>query len=148
MGSGGPYPGVKRGRGVTLTTYHHLVLRSRMSTWYTYSLPSDSMACSGTALFYFTLHIKIMACTWHSVWKLKIKFFTPLLTISLVDGSLSLVPMIPTQEAARRGWRLVLLAKLGHHSPQRKWSLFYLSTVGCIWLLCSLHRNVVAIAIT
>jgi hypothetical protein len=28
-------PGVKRGRGVTLTTHHHLVPRSRMSRSYT-----------------------------------------------------------------------------------------------------------------
>jgi hypothetical protein len=28
MGTGGPFPGVKRGRGVTLTTHPHLVPRS------------------------------------------------------------------------------------------------------------------------
>jgi hypothetical protein len=27
IGTGGLYPGLKRGRGVTLTTHHHLVLR-------------------------------------------------------------------------------------------------------------------------
>jgi hypothetical protein len=48
-------PGVKRGRGVTLTTHPHLVPRSRMSRSYTSSLPSASMACSGTAFNY--LHI-------------------------------------------------------------------------------------------
>jgi hypothetical protein len=31
MGTGGRFPGVKRGRGVTLTTHTHLVPRSRMS---------------------------------------------------------------------------------------------------------------------
>jgi hypothetical protein len=31
---GGPFPGVKRGRGVTLTTHPHLVQRSRMSRSY------------------------------------------------------------------------------------------------------------------
>jgi hypothetical protein len=43
-------PGVKRGRGVTLTTHPHLVPRSRMSRSYTSSSPSASVACSGTAL--------------------------------------------------------------------------------------------------
>jgi hypothetical protein len=43
-------PGVKRGRGVTLTTHHHLVPRSRMSRSYISSPPSATMACSGTAL--------------------------------------------------------------------------------------------------
>jgi hypothetical protein len=43
------FPGVKRGRGVTLTAHPHLVPRSRMSRNYTSSPPSASMACSGTA---------------------------------------------------------------------------------------------------
>jgi hypothetical protein len=43
-------PGVKRGRGVMLTTHPHLVPRSRMSRSYTSSPPSASMACSRTAL--------------------------------------------------------------------------------------------------
>jgi hypothetical protein len=43
-------PGVKRGRGVKLTTQPHLVPRSRMSRSYTSSPPSASMACSGTSL--------------------------------------------------------------------------------------------------
>jgi len=30
MGTGGPFPGAKRGRGVTLTTHSHLVPRSGM----------------------------------------------------------------------------------------------------------------------
>jgi hypothetical protein len=34
MGTGGPFPGAKRGRGVTLTTHPHLVPRSRMSRSY------------------------------------------------------------------------------------------------------------------
>jgi hypothetical protein len=47
-------PGVKRGRGVTLTSHPHLVLRSRMSRSYILSPlpPSDSMACSETAIVY------------------------------------------------------------------------------------------------
>jgi hypothetical protein len=39
MGTGGPFPGAKRGWGVTLTTQPHLVPRSRMSRSYTYSHP-------------------------------------------------------------------------------------------------------------
>jgi hypothetical protein len=43
-------PGLKRGRGVTLTTHPHLVPRSRMSRSYTSSPPSASVACSRTDL--------------------------------------------------------------------------------------------------
>jgi hypothetical protein len=50
IGTGGPFPGAKRGRGVTLTTHPHLVPRSKMSRSYTSSPPSATMACSGTAL--------------------------------------------------------------------------------------------------
>jgi hypothetical protein len=39
MGIRGPFPGAKRGRGVTLTTHPHLVPRSRMSRSYTSSPP-------------------------------------------------------------------------------------------------------------
>jgi hypothetical protein len=41
LGTGGPFPGAKRGRGVTLTTHPHLVPRSRMSRSYTSSPPSE-----------------------------------------------------------------------------------------------------------
>jgi hypothetical protein len=37
--TGGSFPGVKRGRGVTLTTHPHLVPRLRMSKSYTSSPP-------------------------------------------------------------------------------------------------------------
>jgi hypothetical protein len=50
MGTGVPFPGAKRGRGVTLTTHPHLVPRSWMSRSYTSSVPSPFAACSGTAL--------------------------------------------------------------------------------------------------
>jgi hypothetical protein len=50
MGTGGPFLGVKRGPGVTLTTHLHLVPRSRMSRSYKSSPPSAFVACSGTAL--------------------------------------------------------------------------------------------------
>jgi hypothetical protein len=53
MGTGGPSPGLKRGRGVTLTTHPHLVPRSRMSRSYISSPPRPFMACSGTALALF-----------------------------------------------------------------------------------------------
>jgi hypothetical protein len=43
-------PGLKLGRGVTLTTHPHLVPRSIMSRSYTSSPPKPLMACSGTAL--------------------------------------------------------------------------------------------------
>jgi hypothetical protein len=49
-------PGVKRGRGVTLTTHHHLVPRLRMSRSYTSSPPCASMACrTALLLLYFYL---------------------------------------------------------------------------------------------
>jgi hypothetical protein len=43
-------PGLKRGRGVTLTTQPHLVPRSRMSRSYTSFLPSAFVVCSETVL--------------------------------------------------------------------------------------------------
>jgi hypothetical protein len=39
MGTGGPFPGVKRCRGVTLTTHPHLVSRLRMNRSYNSSPP-------------------------------------------------------------------------------------------------------------
>jgi hypothetical protein len=50
MGTGVLSPGVKRGRGVTLTTHPHLVPRSWMIRSYTSSPPSATMVCSGTTL--------------------------------------------------------------------------------------------------
>jgi hypothetical protein len=46
-------PGVKRGRGVMLTTHPHLVSRLRMSRSYTSSPPCASMACSGITLYFY-----------------------------------------------------------------------------------------------
>jgi hypothetical protein len=51
--NGGPFPGAKRGRGVTLTTHPHLVPMSGMSRSYTSSPPSACVVCSGTALICF-----------------------------------------------------------------------------------------------
>jgi hypothetical protein len=45
-------PGVKRGRGVTLTTHPHLVPRLRMSRSYTSSPHKRFHACCGTALLF------------------------------------------------------------------------------------------------
>jgi hypothetical protein len=53
MGTGGPFPGLKGGRDVTLTTHPHLVPRSWMSRSLLPLPPSAFMACSGTALFFF-----------------------------------------------------------------------------------------------
>jgi hypothetical protein len=50
IGTGVLSPGLKSGRGVTLTTHSHLVPRSRMSRSYTSSPPSVSVSLSGTAL--------------------------------------------------------------------------------------------------
>jgi hypothetical protein len=43
MGTGVLSPGLKRGRGVTLTTHLHLVPRSRMSRSYTSSPPPQRL---------------------------------------------------------------------------------------------------------
>jgi hypothetical protein len=51
VGTGGPFPGVKRGRGLTLTTHPNLLLRPRMS--YTSSSPWRLHGGSGTALLLF-----------------------------------------------------------------------------------------------
>jgi hypothetical protein len=52
MGTGGPFPGAKRGRGMTLTTHPQVVLRSIIGRSYTSSPPSATTACSGTALLF------------------------------------------------------------------------------------------------
>jgi hypothetical protein len=50
VGTGGPFPSIKRGQTVTLTTHLHLVPRSRLSRSYTSFSPSAVVTCSGTAL--------------------------------------------------------------------------------------------------
>jgi hypothetical protein len=57
--------GLKRGRGLTLTTHPHLVPKSRMSRSYTLSPPSAFMACSGTALLYYIFKLKIRQHNYH-----------------------------------------------------------------------------------
>jgi hypothetical protein len=49
MGTEDSFPGVKRGRGMTLTTHPHLVPRSRMSRSYIFSLPWRLHGGRGTA---------------------------------------------------------------------------------------------------
>jgi succinate dehydrogenase/fumarate reductase cytochrome b subunit len=51
MGTWGPFPAVKRNRGVTLTTHPLLVPRSRMNRSYISSLPRCLHGGSGAALF-------------------------------------------------------------------------------------------------
>jgi hypothetical protein len=57
MGNGCPLPTLKRGRGVTLTTHSHLLLRSRMSRSYT-SLPLGACMTVEGHLYrqYFMIH--------------------------------------------------------------------------------------------
>jgi hypothetical protein len=57
VGTGGPSPGLKRGRGMTLTTHPHLVPRSRMSRSYIPLHPISFLACSGWDSFSF-IHAK------------------------------------------------------------------------------------------
>jgi hypothetical protein len=47
MGTGGPFPGVKRGLGMALITHPHLVPRSRMSKSCTFSPLGACMAIAG-----------------------------------------------------------------------------------------------------
>jgi hypothetical protein len=64
MGTGGLFPGAKRGRGVTMTTHPHLVPRSK---WVEAILPlptSVTMACSGTVLL--TINALVLGTLqWH-----------------------------------------------------------------------------------
>jgi hypothetical protein len=52
MGTEGPFPGLKRSQGKTLTTYHHLVLRSRINRRYASSPPCCLNGSSGKALLF------------------------------------------------------------------------------------------------
>jgi hypothetical protein len=54
MGTRSPSSGVKRGRGVTLTTNPHLVPRSRMSRSYTSSSPCASVGVLWECFTFFT----------------------------------------------------------------------------------------------
>jgi hypothetical protein len=58
MGTGGPFPGIKCGRGVKLTAHPHLAPRSRVSRSYTSFCLSACMASSGT-LYFHGVHIRI-----------------------------------------------------------------------------------------
>jgi hypothetical protein len=65
MGTTCLFPGVKRGRGMMLTTDIHLVQRLRMSRSCISSPPSTSMACSGTAVIFY--HARYMLICLHIV---------------------------------------------------------------------------------
>jgi hypothetical protein len=54
MGTEGLSPGIKRGRGVTLTTHPHLVPRLSMSRSYTSSPPMCLHDMQRDSFFYFT----------------------------------------------------------------------------------------------
>jgi hypothetical protein len=76
MGTGGPFPGVKRGRGVTLTTFPNLVPKSRMSGSYI-STPWRMHGGSGTALvlllqgcFQFCRHDIVLMAVTDFTWEL------------------------------------------------------------------------------
>jgi hypothetical protein len=58
-GGGGPFPGVKLGRGVTLTTHPHLVPRWRMSGSYSSSRPWRLHCGSGSAFTLYKQHVKL-----------------------------------------------------------------------------------------
>jgi hypothetical protein len=63
LGTGSPFPGgggVKRSRGLTLTTHPHLEPRSIMKTSYTSSPPWRLYGGSGTVLFYFPSLLKAL----------------------------------------------------------------------------------------
>jgi hypothetical protein len=61
--------GLKRDRGVTLTTHPHLVPRSKMSRSYTSSPPSSFVACSGTASAFSTwLSLRQCLCELHALY--------------------------------------------------------------------------------
>jgi hypothetical protein len=60
MGTAVLSPGVKRGRGVTLTTHPYPVPRLSMSMSYTSSPPCTSMACSWTALLLHVRYCKVI----------------------------------------------------------------------------------------
>jgi hypothetical protein len=59
MGIGGPFPGAKHGRGVTLTAHPHLVSRSRMSRSYTSSPQAPQWRVAGPLCFAFCLFITL-----------------------------------------------------------------------------------------
>jgi hypothetical protein len=62
MGTGGPFPGAKSGRGLTLTTHPDLVPKSRMSRSYTLLPLSVTMVCSGPALLLFQRRSLLLLC--------------------------------------------------------------------------------------
>jgi hypothetical protein len=85
--------GLKRGRGVTLTTHVHLVPRSKISRSYTSSPPCAIMTCSVTAFFSKQLMDKrtvwFSLKTYTSLAGQKISCFCRTLTFIAVFGSVT-----------------------------------------------------------
>jgi hypothetical protein len=84
------FPGLKRGRDVTLTTHPHLVPRSRMNRSYTSLPPSAFVACSGTA---FRLRLTYIVSA-YSIIKLYSQCY-PLSAVPFYRQSLVLYTWIP-----------------------------------------------------
>jgi hypothetical protein len=107
-------PGVKRGRGVILTTHPHLVPRSWMSRSYTSSPPSASMACSGTALLYCTF--TSLSNFLHS--PITSSLLCPNILIrTLFSNTLSLAIFMLSLSPAFRSWPWHVLTFLWIHLP-------------------------------
>jgi hypothetical protein len=74
MGTGSPFPGAKRGRGVTLTTHPHLVPRSRMSTSYILSPQASTWRVARQLCFFCltwrSMKIKRSCCLFLQSWSL------------------------------------------------------------------------------
>jgi hypothetical protein len=67
--------GVKRGRGVTLTTHPHLVPRSWMSRSYTSSPPSSNFYNSARRNIPEYIFIFVVVRTWNLAWSLQFNMF-------------------------------------------------------------------------
>jgi hypothetical protein len=97
MGTVGPFPRVKRGRGVTLTTHPRLVPRSRMSRSYISSPPWLLHGVAGQLYFHCTTiilhhhHHHHLFSETSKIWT----FFSHILIVSLiVSCSLHAAPLV------------------------------------------------------
>jgi hypothetical protein len=124
MGTGGPFPGVKRYWGVTLTTHPHLVPGSRTSRSCTSSLPWPLNDAAGRLYFHFTY------LSWNVFFRIQ---------HLLISGTL-----YKTQQSARKAVSETSLPKSNNSC-----SLFVLLYMGewreCIWIShCRyLHRMII-----
>jgi hypothetical protein len=80
MGTGGPFPGLKRSRGVTLTAHPHIMPRSRMSSSFSLLSFVASIACSVQLYFTFihtwsaftpVSHVQLQSFVLAVNWKLR-----------------------------------------------------------------------------